>query len=237
MNKLQQQKLFYVSIALILADQLTKMWVKGFTLFGITHQGMAIGESINVLGDFLKFSFVENPGMAFGIQFGAGKIFLSLFSVLAAGGLAWYLYKLRTFSIWVQIGVMLLLSGAVGNLIDRVFYGVLYNSAPLFYGQVVDFIDVDFFDFTIFGQHYSRWWVFNIADSCVSCGIVILLFVNTKIPTFTELKAGMLLPQIPPQATEESTTPLPEESPYTEQPDGTELPSENQQSDTTENNQ
>lgn len=196
MNK---QKFFYLSIILILADQITKVWVKGFTLFGVTHQGMMLGESVNVIGDFLKFSYVENPGMAFGIQFGAGKIFLSLFSVVAAGGLAWYLYKLRKFSVWVQLGVSLLLAGAIGNLVDRVFYGVLYGSAPLFYGQVVDFIDVEFFDMDLFGQHLTRFWVFNIADSCVSCGIVLLMIVNTKIPTFAELKAGMLLPQTPPE--------------------------------------
>jgi signal peptidase II len=128
--------------------------------------------------------------MAFGISFGWGKIFLSLFSILAAFGLCWYLYKLRSFSKWVQFGIALMLAGAVGNLIDRVFYGVFYGEAPLFYGKVVDFIDVNLPDISLGAFELSRFWVFNIADSCVTCGVIVLLFVHDKIPTWDELKAG-----------------------------------------------
>jgi signal peptidase II len=171
-------------------DQITKILTKGFNLFGIKHEGMRLGESFQVLGDFLRITFVENPGMAFGISFGWGKIFLSLFSVLAAFGLAWYLYKLRPFSKWVQFGIALMLAGAVGNLIDRVFYGVFYGEAPLFYGKVVDFIDVNLPDIAIGSFELSRFWVFNVADSCVTCGVIVLLLVHDKIPTWEELKIG-----------------------------------------------
>ncbi|MBL7998025.1 MAG: signal peptidase II [Candidatus Kapabacteria bacterium] len=205
MKILREQKLFWIAIILVLIDQATKVLVKGFTLFGYTHAGMYPNQIIDVIGDTVRLTFVENPGMAFGIEFGWGKIFLSLFSVVAMVGLGWYLYRLRMFSMWVQVGIMLLLAGAVGNLIDRVFYGVFYGEMPLFYGYVVDFIDVDIPDVTLFGTTITRWWIFNIADSCVSCGIVTLLFVNSKIPTFAQLKQGSyILPDSSP-STEEST--------------------------------
>ncbi len=189
LKQVREQKLFVVALLLILSDQLTKIWIKGFQLFGFVHEGMTLESSRNVLGDFLRFSYVENPGMAFGVTFGDGKIFLSLFSILAAGALAWYLHKLRHSNVWVQLGVMLLMSGAIGNLIDRVFYGVIYSESPLFYGKVVDFIDVDCPDFNLFGREITRWWVFNIADACVSCGITLLMLVNAKIPTLKSLNS------------------------------------------------
>jgi signal peptidase II len=64
----------------------------------------------------------------------------------------------------------------VGNVIDRMFYGLFYDYAPLFYGKVVDFFDFDFFNFSIFGRSYDRWPIFNIADAAVSIGVLILLF-------------------------------------------------------------
>jgi signal peptidase II len=72
----------------------------------------------------------------------------------------------------------MILGGAVGNLIDRVFYGVLFDYAPLFHGRVVDFFDVDFFDISIFGYHMSRWAVFNVADACVTVGVILLLLFH-----------------------------------------------------------
>ncbi len=188
MKPMREQKLFVIALFIILLDQLTKLWIKGFHLFGFTHEGMILNSSTPVLGDLLRWTYVENPGMAFGVSFGPGKIILSLFSIVAAIALGWYLFKLRYANKWVQIGVMLLFAGAIGNLIDRVFYGVIFSEAPLFYGKVVDFIDVDCPDFSLGGQEITRWWVFNVADSCVSCGIVLLMLVNAKIPTFKSLK-------------------------------------------------
>jgi signal peptidase II len=181
MRILREQRLFWIAFILILADQATKIWVKGFTLFGVVHQGMYLHESVEVLGDILRWTYVENPGMAFGIEFGWGKIFLSLFSVLATIGLGWLLYRMRTAHIGIQITIMLLLAGATGNLIDRVFYGVLYNEAPLFYGKVVDFVDIDIPDIHLGDFNLTRWYVFNIADSCVTCGIILLILLNKHI--------------------------------------------------------
>jgi signal peptidase II len=77
---------------------------------------------------------------------------------------------------------MLILAGAFGNFIDRMFYGVIYGNSPLFYGLVVDFIQVDIPDITFNSITYTHWPVFNIADSCVSIGMVFLLFFNKFIP-------------------------------------------------------
>lgn len=170
------------TLFLVALDQITKLWIKGFSLFGVEHIGMMLGDSYPVFGDWLRITFVENPGMAFGVTFGPAKAVLSLFSVVASGGLAWFLMRLRTDSFFVKFGIMLVLAGAAGNMIDRVFYGSFYGYDSLLFGKVVDFVDVEFPDFTIFGTTYNRWPVFNIADSCVSIGMIILLFVNHKIP-------------------------------------------------------
>lgn len=198
--------IFLTAAFLIILDQASKLYFKGFSLFGIEHEGLQYGV-IEVIGDFLKFVYVENPGMAFGMKF-IPKIFLSLFSIFAGIGLAIYLHKLKSYSIWVRIGIMLIFAGAVGNLIDRVFYGVIFNEqpsvflmnpidkfvyqdifagVPIFYGHVVDFIQVDIPDINILGLYYTHWPVFNVADSCVSVGVVLLLTVHHKIPPFSEV--------------------------------------------------
>jgi signal peptidase II len=182
MSAIRNKGFLLTALFLVLLDQITKVAVKGFTLFGWHHQGMFLGESIPVFGDVLRISFVENAGMAFGITFGAGKIFLSLFSVIASIALAWYIARLDTQHFWLRTGLMLVLAGATGNLIDRVFYGVLYGEHPLFYGHVVDFIDVDMPDVTLFGHEYTRFWVFNVADSCVTTGMILLIFFNHHLP-------------------------------------------------------
>ncbi|TAE25372.1 MAG: signal peptidase II [Candidatus Kapaibacterium sp.] len=174
------------SLCLILLDQATKIAVKGFHIASWKHQGMTLYESIEIIGDTVRCTFVENPGMAFGISFGAGKIFLSLFSVLASGVLVWYLARLETPSFGAKLALALIFAGATGNLIDRVFYGVFYGETPLFYGKVVDFIDVDIPDLALFGREYTRFWVFNVADSCVSVGMAFMLFFNKHLPFLQE---------------------------------------------------
>lgn len=183
---LKTRILFIVSFLLIVLDQVTKLLVKGFDFFGVKVEGLYYGEVIPVFGDLVALTFVENPGMAFGIEFGIGKIFLSLFSVFAGIALSWYLHKITFAHNAVRIAIALILAGAVGNMIDRVFYGVIFGESALFYGKVVDFILVDIPD--VFGM--THWPVFNVADSCVSVGIVLLVFFNSKLPTLTEAKAG-----------------------------------------------
>ena len=163
---------------MVFIDQITKFWVKGFSIpfLNLRHEGMYYGQSINVIGDFFQLTFVENPGMAFGVDVtDNAKLWLSLFSIVASIGLFVYLYSVRKQSLSLRIALSMILAGALGNLIDRVFYGVFYTYSSLFYGKVVDFFDFDFFDFQIFGRTYDRWPIFNVADMCVSIGVLILL--------------------------------------------------------------
>ena len=182
-------RVLYISLFVVIIDQVTKLIVKGFSIpfLNISHEGMYHGQKIPVWGDFFQFTFVENPGMAFGIDLGDGfKLWISLFSIVASIGLLYYLFTVRNQSRSLRVSLALILGGAFGNLIDRVFYGVFYGYAPLFYGKVVDFFDFDFFDFEIFNRSYDRWPIFNIADLAVSIGVIILLIFYNKHQKETE---------------------------------------------------
>ena len=141
-----------------------KIWIK---------TNLYLGEEIHIT-DWFIIHFTENPGMAFGIDV-VGKVFLSLFSIIATIGILIYLYKIKNESLWLRLPLALILAGAIGNLINRVFFGVLFGYAPLLHGNIVDFIDIDFFDLQIFGYSMSRWPVFNFADVAVTIGVTILL--------------------------------------------------------------
>ena len=172
-------RILYLTLGVIIVDQISKFYIKGISIpaLNIKFEGMYLGESISVIGDFFRITFTENPGMAFGFDPGSDfKLFISVFSLVASIGLLVYLYTVRKKSLSLKIAIALILGGAVGNVIDRMFYGLIYDYAPLFYGKVVDFFDFDFFNFSIFGRSYDRWPIFNIADAAVSIGVLILLF-------------------------------------------------------------
>lgn len=134
------------------------------------------GQRTKIFGDFFQITFIENPGMAFGYDPGNSlKLYVSLFSLFASIALIIYLYSARKKSLSLRVSLAFILGGAVGNLIDRMFYGLFYGYAPLFYGRVVDFLDFDFFHFTLFGRTFERFPVFNLADASVTIGVVILI--------------------------------------------------------------
>ncbi|MGK9367417.1 signal peptidase II [Melioribacter sp. Ez-97] len=177
-------KALYVTLSVIIVDQITKLIVKGISIpfLNIHLEGMSYGESINVIGDFFKITFVENPGLAFGIDVNdSAKLALSIFSLIASIGIFYYLYKSKHQKLVVRVALALILGGAIGNLIDRTFYGVIYGYAPIFYGRVVDFFNVDFFDFTILGRTYDRWPIFNIADASVTVGVILLVVFHSNV--------------------------------------------------------
>ncbi len=180
---------FIITFLLILLDQATKLTVKGFSCCGIEYTGLMYGQLVSVIGDILQFTYIENEGMAFGISFGQGKILLSLFSFIASGFIAYYLYALCKISKsnLLKFSIVLILAGAFGNGIDRNFYGVLFDYAPLFYGRVVDFILVDIPDVNFLGLNYSHFPVFNVADSCVTCGVILLFLVHKQLPDWEEV--------------------------------------------------
>lgn len=171
-------RVLYLTISVIFVDQLSKFYIKGISIpfLNISFDGMYYGESLSVLGDFFKITFIENPGMAFGFNPGSDfKLLISIFSLLASIGLLVYLFIVRNKSLSLRIALAMILGGAIGNLIDRTFYGIIYKYAPAFYGKVVDFFDFDFFNFAIFGRSYDRWPIFNIADASVTIGVLILI--------------------------------------------------------------
>jgi len=192
-------KVLYVTLVVFLTDQISKLAVKGFSITSINFnwEGMHYGQSINVIGDFLRITFVENSGMAFGLEVGViQKFFLTAFTFIAAIGLFYYLYKSQKRDFPLRLGLALILAGALGNLIDRAFYGIIFNYAPLLYGRVVDFIQVEFWDFTLFGNTYETWPIFNIADSAVTVGVAIILLLHRENSTNDENGQQKILNEI-----------------------------------------
>lgn len=180
-----------VVVAILLVDQAIKLWVK-------TH--MCLHESIHVF-DWFYISFIENNGMAFGMQLGS-KIVLSLFRVAAIAVLTYYIYRqtrrpgVRTLYI---VLLSMVLAGAAGNLIDCMFYGLVFNaSSPYYVSYFVDFGTgyapflmgkvVDMFYFPLIVSTWPSWMpfvggddfvffspVFNFADASISVSVVLLL--------------------------------------------------------------
>ncbi len=119
------------------------------------------------MGDFLRFSYVENPGIAFGIRLGNLKVLVTIISIAIASYLAFLLYNYKQFAYVEKLSFSLILGGAIGNLIDRILI-YIPNST---YAGVVDFIDI--------GIVGHRWYIFNIADSAVTVGIIFYLVYST----------------------------------------------------------
>jgi signal peptidase II len=151
------------ALSLVVLDQITKSLVR---------QLMQLHGSIPLIGtDFLRLTYVLNPGIAFGLEF-LGVPLLIIFGWIAAAVLAIYLYRLVISGNPMRWPVMLFLAGAIGNSIDRTIFG-----------KVTDFVDVDFPDFIM-----ERWPVFNVADSCVTIGIsllVLILWFERRNSTFS----------------------------------------------------
>jgi signal peptidase II len=186
-------RVLFLTAFIVIADQISKFMIKGLEVpsLGISLKGMQLGTSIPVIGDFLRITFIENPGMAFGIEVVDGKLFLTLFSIAASIGILLYLYVMRTEKLLFRISLALILGGAIGNLIDRTFYGVIYGESALFHGKVVDFIDVDFFNIELWGFFLQRFWVFNIADASVSIGVMMMLIFHRSFVDQEEERAAV----------------------------------------------
>jgi signal peptidase II len=178
-------RVLYLSASVVVLDQVTKLLVKGFSLpiLQIHHAGMELGSSVPLLGNALRLTYIENPGMAFGLQIGS-QFALAVLSLAASIAVLYYLLRVRNQSTIVRISMAMILGGAFGNVIDRVLYGVLYGNAPLFYGKVVDFIDVSFL-------HLSRFGIFNFADAAVTTGVVMLLVFHRALDAEEQPSRGL----------------------------------------------
>lgn len=161
---------------------------------------------IELIPDFFRLHYITNRGMAFGMELGGeyGKLALTSFRLVAMFVIAWYLHKLHnTGSHKVLLYCMAaILAGAVGNLIDSVFYGVWLDNAPhnsttpWLHGQVIDMFYFYGFDGTwpewlpFWGGEYHTTPIFNFADACIFCGVVtILIFQNKLLPHPEEEKS------------------------------------------------
>ncbi len=167
---------FWITAAIVLLDQLTKLAVKGSPWSWLPFKGMPLNTSRGGIGEIIRITFVENPGIAFSINIPSLKVAFSLFSIVVSILIAWYIwYKRAVMPTSERIALAIILGGALGNMIDRVFYGVFFGEQPIFYGRVVDWID--------FGYRHNVFPVFNIADSAVTCGgILFVLLMLLKKP-------------------------------------------------------
>jgi len=149
-----------VIVVIVTLDQWSKWAIKtSFQLY----------ESKPVIQDVFHFTYVTNDGMAFGLSFPGGKHILLVMTILLTGFIVGFLWKEKDGHPLVKYGLALILSGAIGNLIDR-----------LFYGKVVDFLDVMVGNF--------HWYIFNVADSAVTVGMVLFIIHSFLIEESSEDK-------------------------------------------------
>ncbi|MBN2763084.1 MAG: lipoprotein signal peptidase [Bacteroidales bacterium] len=209
MDTIKSKRLLVILIVILVlvADQILKIWVK-------TH--MTMGQTIPVIGNWFLIRFIENPGMAFGIDLPGtlGKPALTIFRLLAVVAIIWYIHKLlqKKVPVGLIICISLILAGAAGNIIDSAFYGLIFNEstytttaqffpegggyASILYGRVVDMLY-----FPVINTHYPSWmpWVggeefvffrpiFNIADASISTGVIAILVFQK--PFFKHEKEG-----------------------------------------------
>jgi signal peptidase II len=189
-------KIISLSIILFLIDQISKLFVKGFSipLFNLNIGGFSPGESRPLIGNILHITLVENPGIAFGIDPGESlRDLILIITILTCVSFFIYLLIAKRAEIKTKIAIALILGGAAGNLFDRIFYGIFYNYAPLFQGNVVDFLDVRIFKFFIFNEVQGNY-VFNFADVSILSGVVLL--VSIIMSSKKQKKVENFIPQI-----------------------------------------
>lgn len=159
-------KIILIPIIVVLFDQLSKVLVKKYFI----HEQLFYS-NINILGDFLRFTFIENPGIAFGIDTSNYHIYITILTILAIV----FIYYQLSISINNNNSDMFplafILGGAIGNCIDRILIFIPYFN----YNGVIDFIDIGIKNF--------RWYVFNIADASISIGLFIFLYNFFMIKT------------------------------------------------------
>lgn len=185
-----------IILGVLIIDQIVKIWVK-------TH--MYLGQEF-VITDWFRIYFIENNGIAFGMELGS-KLFLTMFRIVAVGLLIYYICRIKNRTD-IKTGYIvccaLITAGAAGNIIDSVFYGMIFNNpyppevavmfppeggyAPVFHGRVVDMLYFPLFSFywpdwvPFVGGDYFLFFqpIFNIADAAITVGILVLIIFYSK---------------------------------------------------------
>lgn len=193
------KKSLLIVFLLLLIDQAIKVWVK---------LNMYVGEEIFIFGDWARIHFTENKGMAFGFVFGGdtGKLALSIFRLIAISGLIWYLFKITKEKLpkIAIFSIALVLAGAIGNMVDSAFYGLIFSESNFHTQNIAEFMPpgggyesfmygsvVDMLYFPMFNGHYPTWLfggreftffspVFNAADSMIFIGVVLIIIFRKK---------------------------------------------------------
>ena len=151
-----------IIVAIVALDQWSKWMIK--TSYDLYH-------SEPIIQGFLHFTYVTNDGMAFGLSFPGGKQVLLFVTLALTGVIIWMLWKEKNSHKLIRYGLSFILAGAIGNMIDRVLYG-----------EVVDFLDIMIGDF--------HWYIFNVADSAVTTGMVLFILhtilIGDKQPITSE---------------------------------------------------
>lgn len=200
------KRAIFVILGVLAADQLIKIWVK-------TH--MYLGKSIQVMGNFFQLYFIENNGMAFGMELGGnyGKLLLSVFRIVAVIAIGYYLWKLtrkeKSDKLLIT-AIALIFAGAIGNIIDSIFYGLIFSQsyanevavlfpqgggyAPMLKGRVVDMFYFEIINLHredaptwlprfLFGDD-GRWIffrpIFNLADASITVGVGLLILFQKR---------------------------------------------------------
>ena len=195
---LGKKSVLFIFLILVI-DQMLKIWIK-------TH--MLIGQEIHLFGNWGILHFIENNGMAFGMEMGGkpGKLILSVFRIVAIFGIGWILSSLisKKSNLGLILAVSAIMAGAVGNVIDSAFYGMIFNEgfthpSVLFapeggYSSFLHGRVVDMFYFPIINTHWPSWSpikagesfiffrpVFNIADSAITCGVLSIVLFQKRM--------------------------------------------------------
>lgn len=212
-------KYFLIALVVILIDQTSKM---------IVYNTMYLHEEINVIGTWFRIHYLLNPGMAFGLRLDNefGKLALTAFRIIATFGIGYYLVRManRGAHTGFLICMSMILGGAIGNVIDSTFYGVWFDNhpagspTPWFHGQVIDMLYFPIVDFVwpewipFIGGGYFEFFspVFNIADSSIFIGVVVILFFQKiffKVHHEEEVNAKPVQTESAPSETPPAETP------------------------------
>jgi len=163
---------FWLATTIVVVDQVTKITVR---------TRMHLGDSIPILGDWLKLTFTENPGMAFGISLGSSLV-VTILAIVATVLIVVYLRSIRDQHLGYRTSLGLILGGAIGNIIDRIFYARIFDYGGFFRGEVVDFIHFDLWSgrmphwMPLIGDRYIALFpIWNVADMSIVIGVVLVL--------------------------------------------------------------